>query len=290
MKRIIVPTDFSEASQSSVNYSISIARMLHLQVTLFHVIELYPFNVWTPESEIVSPTLASSDIDQMFEMSQQSMQKLFEELKGQHPDVNFDFIILKGNLVYELLSETANDETAFVVTNSFAPHEVSRQLSKHANNVLLNEALCPILFLPNKAQFFGFKKIIFATNLHESDMDVIDRISRTFASMQPELRMVYINKKQEFDDKLKIVGFEQLVRHKVSYDKLIFQATASNDVATCIKEQIAVEKADLLVLKRENRSMIENWMEQVNTNKLTKMTDIPVVVFSQKMKPETLSK
>ncbi len=51
IKRILIPTDFSETANLAVEHAVKMARLLDSEITLLHVVSSFAFRVHLPEME-----------------------------------------------------------------------------------------------------------------------------------------------------------------------------------------------------------------------------------------------
>jgi nucleotide-binding universal stress UspA family protein len=65
MKKILVPTDFSDGSLNAANYAIAVAKVLGLEVTLLHVVDFNPLNAWPTDPDIIVPALPQFDMEEL---------------------------------------------------------------------------------------------------------------------------------------------------------------------------------------------------------------------------------
>ena len=52
IKRILIPTDFSETANLALEHAVKMARLLDSEITLLHVVSTFAFRVNLPEIEV----------------------------------------------------------------------------------------------------------------------------------------------------------------------------------------------------------------------------------------------
>ena len=60
LKRVLVPTDFSEASTAAVTYGVALARAFHAQLFLLHVVPSQDLDIAVERERVVEELLADS--------------------------------------------------------------------------------------------------------------------------------------------------------------------------------------------------------------------------------------
>jgi hypothetical protein len=101
--------------------------------------------------------------------------------------------------------------------------------------------------------------------------------------------MLHIDQhKPNFGDMLKFLGFQKLVNDQIGYSKIDFETIYSRDIEGRIKERSEKEQTDMLVLVKENKGLLQSLFEASHSLKISKITDIPIILYSEKLVKEGL--
>jgi hypothetical protein len=288
MKRILVPTDFAQPSEGAANYALALASKLGMKVTLLHVLEIYQYTTWVQETEIITPVFPFEDLGKLEEIARQNLDRMILELKSHWPGVYIDYKLIKGQFLFDLVAETASADSAFVVVSSTNGRDFIEKTKKNFS-VLFYESACPLIIIPDKVAYRPINKIMYATALHENDLLVLQQIINLFKDYSPEIRMLHIDqRKPNFEEMLKFLGFQKLINDEIGYSKINFETIRSRDVEKRIKEQSDKEQADMLVMVKENKSLLQTLFETSHSLKISKIMDVPIILYSEKLAKEGL--
>ena len=89
----------------------------------------------------------------------------------------------------------------------------------------------------------------------------------------------------EFEEKILKAGFLELLQEKTDYDRLTVKALkeiSSIGIAELLNDYSVVNKSDLIVVLRENRSFFESIFKSDLSENIVKESMLPVLVFHEK--------
>jgi hypothetical protein len=288
MKRILVPTDFAQSSEGAANYALALASKLGMKVTLLHVLEIYQYTTWVQETEIITPVFPIEDMGKLEEVAHHNLEQMIQRLNVSWPNVFIDYKLIKGQFIFDLIAETAYPDSAFVVVSSTSGRDFIEKAKKNFS-VLFYESACPLIIVPDNVSYRPVNKIIYATALHESDLLVLQQIINLFNAYLPHISMLHIDQhKPNFGEMLKFLGFQKLVNDQIGYSKIDFETIYSRDIEGRIKERSEKEQTDMLVLVKENKGLLQSLFEASHSLKISKITDIPIILYSEKLAKEGL--
>jgi hypothetical protein len=283
MKRILVPIDFSLSSQNAAKYAANMAIELNMKVTLFHVIELYQYTAWVQETEIITPMFPLNDIPKMELIAQNNLTQLEQELKQINPNLIVEKLLIKGTYIYELIPQTAIDETEFIVVSSFNNHDFLDN-TKSNMRVLYYESACPIIIVPQNATYKSINNLLYVTSFQPYDINILQHIAKTLHPTLPETAILQvINHKPDYEDTLKLLGFQKLVENTFSNILFKFEMIRNKEIENTIKEIAEKNNNDLVVLIKENKHLLQSMFESVHSLKLSQMLHIPLLLFSERV-------
>ena len=283
MKRILVPVDFTPSSINAVKYATEMATALNMKVTLLHVLELYQYTAWVQETEIITPVFPINDIPKMEEVAIEKLSLLVEEQKKTNDDLSIDYVLLKGSFVFELIAQTAQNDTEFIVLSSFNNHDFLGN-TKSNMRVLYYESTCPIVIVPQNSHYVPIKNVLYATSLNSNDLSVLQDLTETLAPFSPNIKIVHIlSHKPEFDDQLKFLGFQKLIENVLKYKKLKYNLIINKEIENAIKMNTEQDQDDLVVLIKENKRLLQSIFEHSHTQKLTRILQVPIILYSERI-------
>jgi nucleotide-binding universal stress UspA family protein len=106
MKRIIVPTDFSELSMSGLNLAVLLAPYFKAKIELVHVINKAEYNLSLGEEE-----LKLAEIHEKFAT-------IIEGVKTQNPELEINNIVKEGKIYKEIIHQAEAFSDSYIITST----------------------------------------------------------------------------------------------------------------------------------------------------------------------------
>jgi nucleotide-binding universal stress UspA family protein len=163
-KRILLPTDFSTASERALEYAASLARRYGSAIYVTHIISLdgYP---------LMAPELAASSLQKMHVEAEEKLRKLMKS--GLLIALPFKAVIQEGNLWPSLEELTEKHEIDLLVVGTHGAGAVRKVLIGSGAEEIFRKAKVPVLTVGPSIAIdppyeVEFKNIMFATDFGKS--------------------------------------------------------------------------------------------------------------------------
>lgn len=176
------------------------------------------------------------------------------------------------NKKYDMVMLQGNAEHGFLLQNSVIM-DVVRNVP------------CPVYIIPPDASYQPFKKIIYATDYNEEDVKTLKNLIKLAKPFDPEIIALHISNNDEFEKKLKSEGFAKMLSEKAGYDKITVKLIADKDGEDAVESLVnkaEKEKANLIVVLKENKNFFERLFKSSFTSELVKKAQMPIMVFHKK--------
>lgn len=283
MKSILIPTDFSDISKNSVLYGFELASKLNLKVSLVHIIELYKFAAGTSETEIMSTVLPVESIKEMELSAEESFKKLITEIKKIYSDsVEFDYRIIPGHLINQMIAESHSENIEFVILAVAETHDLTTRFTHGTISSVTGEAVCPIIVVPSSFSFKPVRKVIYSTGFNKADIDSLTHFIKLFKVFNPEILVIHISPKpDDFMTELKFAGFKQLISERTDYQNITYKLIPGKNALDNVIESTKNEKADMLVMLKEHEGFFKSFFETNKTDKIAHYLRIPLISYHE---------
>lgn len=284
MKTILVLTDFSIRADHAAHYAIKLAQKIKANVLLCNVF-LIPST--TPmATQIAWPMenfemLEQDSTDDLVEIAGRLNNRLNIDTAdgGFRPKIDF---CSKAGLVAETINEIAKENhVVMVVIGTHAKHGFGSFLSgDHAKDIIEN-AHCPVLLVPNQVHFEGFNKLAFATDLTQTDIDVLHSLSGLAKHFDAEIMVTHIADESEQDNQAEpgVKIFLSMVSSKINYDKIYYRAVKGKKVVVGLDWIAAHADIDLLVMVHRKKGFFQSLFQGSITPKVADHLTKPLLVF-----------
>jgi nucleotide-binding universal stress UspA family protein len=283
MKKLLIPTDFSDISKNSIVYGFQLAEILNLEVNLVHVLEIYKFAAGTSEAELISTILPADNIQEMEKSAMASFQKLFDELKSEHSfSAPYTTKVIPGHLVNEMVVQSGNDENKFMVLAVAGNQDLITRFTHNTISSIINDAVCPVIIVPSGFSFKLPTNVLFATDFNKADLDVLSKFIHVFGEFNPEIEVLHVTPKPiEFKTELKFAGFKQLIIDKKETATISFKLKSHKHVVQGILEAIKADNSDMLIILKEHENFFKSLFDTSKAEKIAHFLKIPMISYRQ---------
>ncbi|MDB5130832.1 MAG: universal stress protein UspE [Mucilaginibacter sp.] len=104
----------------------------------------------------------------------------------------------------------------------------------HVQNVI-GQANCPVLIVPGKASFKGYKKMAFATDMAPRDINVLQSLSGFAKYLNAEILITHVfENKTNAKESMKADVFLKMISSKINYPKIFYREIKGENVASSL--------------------------------------------------------
>jgi nucleotide-binding universal stress UspA family protein len=143
IRRILCPTDFSDASRRALDYAVALAKWYDARLTVLHAAPVRSVNAFGVASVVLPPVNLTADERQHLLASMK--QSVATEVGS---TVAFDVEVAEGNPVPEILDRAATLPSDLIVLGTHGVSGFDRVLLGSVTDKVLRKAACPVLTVP----------------------------------------------------------------------------------------------------------------------------------------------
>lgn len=154
IKRILIPTDFSDTANLALEHAVKMARLLDSEITLLHVVSSFAFRVHLPEMEFDETQEAK-----LAGVIGSKLNKIADEI-SQKEGIKVSTLITSGRIREEVVRVAEEIYADIIILGT---HGVSglREFFMGSNAFrIVSDAACPVLCIQESGHPVGFKNII----------------------------------------------------------------------------------------------------------------------------------
>lgn len=270
MKKILCPTDFSEAAQSGVAYAAKLAASLGAELTLYHVKALFDF---TPIELAVGKTV------------------ILEEIRRQLDELSFEVarthrITCHGEVDSGLTGTTsaiAKKAVGYdlVVMGTNGADDLHQFFTGTNTYKTILKAETPVILVPESGLYSAIKTLVFAFDYlrnRKLPMEQLAALAELFDCEVIILQVMEEAYSETVDEELQELQFIFNTRYGDKF-RYRFDTIRSSDIAGAINSYVSRNQPDALALCAVHRGLIERLFHTSTIKHITLATDYPVVVF-----------
>ncbi|MCJ7465608.1 MAG: universal stress protein [Maribacter sp.] len=162
MKRIILPTDFSENAYHAIQYALELYKN---ETSTFYLLHTYTPSIYMAEYVLHSPgQIGLGDVYQ--EDSMAKLEKLKAKIAKQFKNPKHTFVLHTAfNTLVDEISKTIVNEKADIVIMGTQGATGAKEILMGTNTVhVIKKATCPVIAVPANFEYENPKEILFPTD------------------------------------------------------------------------------------------------------------------------------
>ncbi|WP_448104429.1 universal stress protein [Pedobacter panaciterrae] len=286
MKKILIPTDFSVPAENAARYGLELAKGLKADVLLCNAIKV-PADA-PMAAQVAWPLMDYADLKREVTGDLDEMVKMLTDLscspEEEHcPDLSYE---ASAGTVCEVVSSLVKHRKIDLVVMGIAGAGGLTQFLLGSNSKeMIEKAESPVLFVPFEASFKKLRKIAFATDFGEQDIVSLQFIAELAQAFEAQITIVHITDKEVTPDgKLqnKIDAFLNRAALTINYPHIKFEYVWNIDIDNGLEWLAEQEHMDMIALCHRRHSLLQRIFRGSHTQKFSRHTKIPLLVFSQK--------
>lgn len=280
MKKILVPTDFSEKAENALKVAAQLAKKFDAEIYLLHMLEL-PMNMVNP----VGDTRRNDLPEALFFMK--LAKKRFNEILSQP--------FLKGIKVHEIVEfhqafdgimETSKEHGCdFIVMGSQGASGFKEMFIGSNTEKVVRTSEIPVLVIKNEHPNFNVKNFVFATNLDNHNKKTLDKVVQFARLMDAKLHLVYINTANEFITSEETERYLDKFLEGNDFENYEFHIYNDDSVEQGILHFASKIKADVVGIATHGRKGLSHFFNGSISEDLVNHANSPVLTFKLE-KPE----
>lgn len=274
MVNILVPTDFSQLSKFALKYAIKIANKLDGTITVLNVITM------TRALRIsVRDKITSNEYD-MVEAAEKDLETLIRTLSAQYKVTNpIRYEVTRGRYFPStLLREARRLRSGLVVMGTRGASGLTKAVFGSNTNSVIEVSHVPVLAVPERAEFRGFRNVVYASDLRnlEGELNTLIPYIERFGST---IHLIHIvppgNQVDVIEAKI------EAVLKNFHYKNIVTLVLVDSDVDSALDQYVEVSRADVLAMFTHELSFFEKVFDRSMTRKMAFHSKIPLLAFRQ---------
>ena len=271
MKKILFPTDFSEASLSALDFATQLAKDLDAIIDLIHV-----FSVPFADASATPPQY----IDELVTRKRKEVEEKLGEISEKYSDV-----IRRTEAVYGFFTAIEIDEYAgdhnsdVIVMGTRGEHTVIEKYLGSITSEVIVRADRPVIAIPEKAVYKSGGKIAYASDHQPNEKIALDSLKELASRMGSPTQWVHVNPSGSAYEKSEIPPSSA-----ADPDISAWHIVKASSVMNGLDHDMEEEGISWLALFIPRRRLFERLFHSSFTRKMSMHTHIPMIVFCDKKK------
>ncbi|KRB59009.1 universal stress protein [Flavobacterium sp. Root186] len=276
MKKILFPTDFSEAATNAFVHALEFAKVVKAELVLLHTFEIPVY-----DSQFFPENYASiySSIElAKFEMFKDEIPKLRAiAAERKLHDIVIKHRLMDGDLIYNLKNAVEEDEIDFVIMGTTGVSDWTKFFTGSNTNSVISEVKVPVLCVPIDAKFKKIKTIGFTTKYREKDKAELRKVLKIAKKTDAKVKSLYVRSSSTDVSDMTIKEWEI----EFANENVEFLVLPSDEVKETILDFVLFKDIDILTTITHKRSFFESIFDSSFSQKITKEVSIPVLIMHE---------
>lgn len=287
MKTILVLTDFSEHATHAAKSAVMLSEKLHTNLLLLHNIIGIPVTPY-----YLGGGFAAEEASWLVTEGKENLQKLTEYLEPviasidplqRKPVVHTQLI--EGSLGENIRAICNQKNIEMIVIGAKTGSAFDHFLSGSDTLSVIGHANCPVLVVPLETGLKKLKKVVFATDYNEADIDALHYLVKLGKLFDFQLEIVHVSligKKEEPDEEKEMHFVSKIAR--LNYPKKLYKDIRGKDVIERLNHLCEETKPDLLALVHYPHSFFSRLLQDSHTKEALNSQQVPLLVFPSTIK------
>lgn len=265
MNKIIVPTDFSAASNQAVKYAVNLAFFFQCEVELVHVLN--------PATDLNNGYKIDPGIETI---KRQKLKALAEDAAKQHlpSEVKVMSTFILGFPIEEIIKLSKGGISLIVVGATGETGVLDRVFGSVPSN-LVRKAHSPVLIVPKGASFQVFKNLAYASADANLDQEVAHMIKDFVLTFKATMHCVHIGKESDYPT----WQMKAIFGDTAGFHDIIMKHLDQVDVVSALNTYCGENDIDLLMMTTRHRNFWDSIIHTSMTREMALDPKLPLFVF-----------
>ena len=276
MRKVVVPTDFSENAFNAVKYACQIFKYERSEIFLLHA---YADEVYQQDT-VLKRSFLNELKEVTYQKSENRLKEVLERAKeySPNPKHKYRYISAFGTLTDEI-NDLVNDENIDIVVMGTRGETNDRSITFGSNTIqVLKYVQCPVLAIPESYEYHPPKELLFPTDYmvpyKRRELKLLCEMSGSFRSA---IHILYINPLERIS--LRQEDNREFLKDCLQKAILYFETTEEKDKTVAITKYIVHNDIDMLVMVNSRHSHLEDMLHQSTIDKIGLHIKIPFLVL-----------
>jgi nucleotide-binding universal stress UspA family protein len=283
MKTILVLTDFSARAEHAAEYAMLIAAKANAKILLYNsyfLPQVIPAITYTSPYYEDASIIEKENLLQLARTVERLKKKFLEVHKINPPEIQIRNGA--GNIADNLQKITKAIKFWMIVMGDKSKEGAfSRFVFGSDTHAVIDEAVCPVLLIPEKHHIKPIQKIALATDFQHSEHKPMTFLQELANIWKSEILVVHIlstdisakEKTKNFDDYTKLIA-------KTTTQNISYIDVRADDIVTALEKFTKSKTVDILAILHKKRAFIDQILHKSISKELLEIHRVPLLVLT----------
>ena len=283
MRKILIPTDFSENAMNALCYGIDLFKY---EISEFYLMHAYQDEIYADEKSLTRETLDKAK-DTVGKKSAKQLQVVLNNANEYSPNPRHTYKVVSSNsLLLDEADRIVDEENIDIIVMGTRGKTNDRNLTFGSHTLqIIKYVQCPVLAVPEGYKYTQPKHILFPTNyLIPYKRRELKLLCELAAPYRAVIEMLYISKTKKLS--MRQEDNQNFIKETLCKNAVNFKVINSKHIVDTIHKYIEEHCIDMLVMVNTRHSFLENIIFRSSIDELTLNMDIPFLALQNMRRDE----
>jgi len=254
MKNILVPTDFSTTADHAARLALEVAQSTNATLYLLHTMEYNYVGPLGMDGTFVAHDTEKPAIDRMLKEGDQKLSEYIENLHVHDPHVKKKLGLGKpDDVIVQNIDELDID---LVVMGSHGSSGLAEFFIGSNAEKVIRKAKCPVITVKQATKMADIKKIVFASDLIETNDHIVAQIKQLQDMFKADLSIVRVNTPLNFERDAVVKSFKEKLKEKFVFNDVDIETYNDHTLEEGLRHYADENNVDMIALATHGRKGI----------------------------------
>jgi nucleotide-binding universal stress UspA family protein len=276
MRKILIPTDFSDNAMNATKYALELFKY---DICQFYIMHAFQDEIYDDES-LLNRKKLDTVTKSVHKTSVKKLEGILKQIKEISPNPRHEYhIISSNNILVDEADRVVDEENIDIIVMGTRGETNDRRLTFGSHTLqVLKYVQCPVLAIPENYKYIQPKHVLFPTNFmipyKRRELKLLCEMVFPFRS---KINVVYISKSDKLS--MRQEDNKNFVKNELCKNHIDFTTIKQKDITKTILNYIESNKVDMLVMVNTRHSFLENILFQSTVSKLSLHLEIPFLAL-----------
>ncbi|MBJ7882055.1 universal stress protein [Gelidibacter salicanalis] len=276
MRRILIPTDFSDNAMNAVRYALELLK--------YEKCDFYIMHAYQDAVHKETTSLTRENIDQvtklMADKSAAELKRILKEINDISPNPRHNYhTISANNILIDEADKIVDEKDIDLIVMGTRGKSNDKKITFGSQTLqVLKYVQCPVLAIPEKQTYTQPKHILFPTNYlipyKRRELKLFCDIVTPYRSI---IDVVYISKSKKLS--IRQEDNQLFMRGALCNNEINFITIDSKDVVSSIEQYVKDHPIDMLVMVNTRESFLESFLYPSRVDQLSLKLNVPFLAM-----------
>ena len=282
MRKILIPTDFSEIAMNAILYGVDLFKY---DIAEFFILNSYQDKVYANEASLTRENLESVKTS-AYKESIEQLQRTKKEISEFSPNPRHSYYVISSdNLLLDEIDKLVDQENIDIVVMGTRGETNDKNITFGSHTLqVLKYVQCPVLVIPENYKYTKPKHILFPTDYmipyKRRELKLLCELASPYRA---KIDMLYVSKTEKLS--MRQEDNRDFVKETLCKNTIEFKVIKSKEIINTIYKYIKEHNIDMLVMVNTRHSFLENILFQSTIDEFTLNLNTPFLAM-QNMRRE----